>query len=382
MNVYLFYFITACQGAWFTESVWYFYFRQFTDYTTMGLIFALLNIFWITSELPTGVIADKLGRKFATTLGTALVTIGIILTATTTNFWLWIVSLAIQDLGRSFISGALEALVYDDLKAKHQENRYPHIAATKAIIITLAFAAATIIGGYVGHINLRLPYFIFAGVSLLSAIASLWLKETKDHRDLPESPIQTTINGIKQFKLPQLKPYLLLSWLLLFIYFVFDWGMIKPAIGVKFNYFERELALIYAATSIIAIFALKKLPDLRRSLGELNGLYLFSILIALMFGLAIFPLGILGFIPILVLGLVGNLIEPWISTIMNQHIDSKYRATTLSALQMVGRAPYLLINPAIGYLIDQQRTNLALFFLLSIMTVTILVNRFTLDQHH
>lgn len=377
-NTTLYYFIAACQAAWFTETVWYFYFRQFTDYTTMGIVFAILNIFWIAFEIPTGVIADKMGRKFSTILGTGIVTLGLFLTALAQGFWIWVAGLLIQNLGRAFVSGALEALIYDDLKAKGLEKSFDRIVATKSRIVTITYALAIISGGFLGHINLRIPYFIFSFVSLASTLASMVLIENR--KKITNKLSKTThffnftIEGLKQFKLPAVRPFLLLSWTLLFTYFVFDWGLTKPAMSVKFGYFEREQSIIFSLTSVLVFFLLGKLPLIRQKLGELFGLYVFNVILAASFLLAVFPLGVFGFIPIVIIEITGNFSDSWISITLNRHIDSQYRATALSALQMFGRLPYLLVNPLVGHLIDSNYTNIVFIIIAGIIALAISIN--------
>lgn len=381
-NIALYYFIAACQAAWFTETVWYFYFRQFTDYTTMGIVFAILNIFWIAFEVPTGVIADKLGRKFSTILGTGIVTVGLVLTAFAHNFWLWVIGLLVQNLGRAFVSGALEALMYDDLKLKGVERSFDRIVATKSRIVTITYALAIISGGFLGHINLRIPYFVFSVVSFASTVASLFLTEQRTSSftiDKTTHFMTHTLEGLKQFTLPAIKPFLLLSWTLLFTYFVFDWGLTKPAMSVKFGYFEREQSIIFSLTSVLVFFLLGKLPLIRKKLGELFGLYVFNAILAFSFLLAVFPLGLFGFVPIVVIEITGNFSDSWISVTLNRHLDSHYRATALSALQMFGRLPYLLVNPLVGHLIDANQTNTVFLILMGILSIALIVN-FTLSR--
>jgi hypothetical protein len=243
------------------------------------------------------------------------------------------------------------------------------------------YAVAVLSGGFLGHIDLRLPYLIFTLVSLISTFAALYLFEPPFSKENKKSNIQITLEGLKQFKLPSLKPYLLPAWLLLFIYFIFDWGMAKPAMGVKFGFFEREQGIIYTIISIIAVVAFRYLPEIRKKINNLNGLYLLNIVVLVAFSVALFPLGFLGFIPIMLIETVGSFSDPWISTIMNQHIDSRYRATTLSALQMVGRLPYLLINPIVGYLVDQNQTNTVFLMLIIIIVCVLGVSRLLSTRH-
>jgi len=368
-NIWLYYLISACQSAWFTEAVWYFYFRKFTDYSNMALWFSILNILWVGFEIPTGVIADKFGRKLSSFLGTLLVTVGIGVVAFTHGFWVWIVGLILENLGRAFVSGALEALVYDDLKSVNLDKIYGQVEADKSWIVTIVYVVAVISGGFIGKISLSLPYIVQMVVSGVSTVACLFLDEGKIQSDGEQSGLAFSIEGIKQFKKPGLRPYLITSWMVMAMYFLFDWGLAKPTMATKFGFFERGQGIVYGLAAVVGIIVLRNFEKIRKFIGDRNGLRWLNILMMICMMTAIFPLGIVGFLPIMIIENVGTIYEPWVLTIVNQHLESKYRATAISALNMFGQIPYILFNPIVGNLVEKGCVNLIFVMLAGIIGI-------------
>ena len=123
-NVLLFYLLTAFYSLWFVEAVWYFYWSKFASYTVIGLMFSVLTIVWIVAEIPTGAFADRYGRKLSVNIGAFLQAIGAVLLAAAPNIWWLFLGGFLENIGRAFISGSLEALVFDDLKADKSNQEF------------------------------------------------------------------------------------------------------------------------------------------------------------------------------------------------------------------------------------------------------------------
>ena len=145
-NVKLFYLIGGGMSFWLVEAVWYFYWSKLASFSQIGTIFAVLTLVWIFLEIPTGAIADMFGRKRSTIIGAFFLSLGSISLVIATNFWYLIIGGLLQNIGRAFISGSLEALVYDDLKKNNLEESYNDVIAAQTKIRYVAYAIATLVG--------------------------------------------------------------------------------------------------------------------------------------------------------------------------------------------------------------------------------------------
>lgn len=74
------------------------------------------------AEIPTGLIADKVGRKISIILAMAFQLLGEVLFLSAQNYTQFIFVAIIAGIGFAFQSGCLQALIYDSLKQQNKEG--------------------------------------------------------------------------------------------------------------------------------------------------------------------------------------------------------------------------------------------------------------------
>ena len=133
-------------------------------------------------EIPTGVIADTLGRRFSFLLSIAVLSV-------TTIFYLglWanggsLLAFAIvsvfMGLGFTFYSGAMEAWVVDALNTVDYQGELDRVFARGQMVTGVAMLIGTVGGGLLGQISLGLPYIVRAGLLVgLLFIALVGMRE-------------------------------------------------------------------------------------------------------------------------------------------------------------------------------------------------------------
>ena len=95
-----------------------------------ALMFAIETVFSICIflfEIPTGIIADKFGRKISLFLGTIFFGTSFLISGITLNIGIFIVGQIIGAIGLSLVSGADKALIYEN--AKYQNKTPQEISA-------------------------------------------------------------------------------------------------------------------------------------------------------------------------------------------------------------------------------------------------------------
>ena len=120
----------------------YFYLPVLTIYyQRRGLNFVQINSLWgiitatiFLTEIPTGLIADKIGRKKSVMIALFLQLIGEMAFIFAQNYFQFILISIIAGIGFAFQSGCIQALVYDSLKEDGKEDEMK-----KATGITGAF---------------------------------------------------------------------------------------------------------------------------------------------------------------------------------------------------------------------------------------------------
>jgi len=109
----------------------YFYLPYMTLYfLDRGLNFIQINSVWgivvltmFLTEVPTGLFADRFGRRKAIQAAVFLQFVGEFLFLFITEYWVLVIDAVIAGLGFAFGSGALEALVYDQLSAEGRQDQ-------------------------------------------------------------------------------------------------------------------------------------------------------------------------------------------------------------------------------------------------------------------
>jgi MFS family permease len=93
------------------------------DYTRMFVLQAWF-LFWVfVLEIPTGVVADKFGRKRSVAFGCVLFAADLLFFGLSRNYYLLFAAEFLGAVGMTLISGADQALLYDSLIALKEEER-------------------------------------------------------------------------------------------------------------------------------------------------------------------------------------------------------------------------------------------------------------------
>lgn len=101
------------------------FYIQLSGSMTLGMsIFSIITIISAISELPTGIISDKIGRKNTVIIGSFCSLMSVICLASSTNYFGLIISAIFQGLETAFFSGNNSAYIYDILKEENKEEDF------------------------------------------------------------------------------------------------------------------------------------------------------------------------------------------------------------------------------------------------------------------
>jgi MFS family permease len=139
-------------------------------------------------EIPTGVVADTVGRKASYLLGT------ITLSVTTGLYWLlwmwnspfiwWALVSVLLGLGFTFFSGAVEAWLVDALTSTGYEGSMEAVFGRGLVVSGIAMFVGSVLGGVIAQVtNLGVPFLIRAGVLVLMFLFAFFVM-----RDMGFSP--------------------------------------------------------------------------------------------------------------------------------------------------------------------------------------------------
>lgn len=376
----------------------------FTDFWALGAIWiiflqenglsltevALIDIAFFGSiflfEIPTGIIADKFGKKTSLILSAVVQFIGVISYGLSTDFLSYIISYVIWGLGITLMSGAKEALLYDEIKLQelsrgnaNYDNHYQKIFGVLLAAGSLSAALAVALGGFLGKIDLTYPIFLTAFVFLL---AGIWLLQIKEHKVVIKvSTRKNTLEAIKTVKSKKIFPIVLISLLTSgVVTSLIFW--IQPYMafnGIDLGWIGLFFSLSIVFSSLGSYFS-NYISNILKSLS-------FPILVACVAFLFILStwLGTGGVIAsYIIIRFLANVLNPYISKILNKSIASENRATSLSvigAFSTLFVLSYELISSRIIEEIsyDMYFLSSGLILLILAIPLTIIVGKYVLD---
>lgn len=151
-----------------------------------GDIFLLQGLFagaMALFEVPTGVVADRLGKRASLVLGQLVVCLGFVAYGFCGSFWSFaLVELTIA-LGLTLLSGADDALLFDLLEATGQTGAYTEHAGRNTTFRLVSYAACNIAGGLLAEaVSLRATLWASALGPGLAMVLALWLTDAAPPR--------------------------------------------------------------------------------------------------------------------------------------------------------------------------------------------------------
>ncbi len=124
----------------------------------------------VVFEVPTGVVADTIGRRASYLAGTVTLTIStllyVLLWQMEGPFWAWALVSALLGLGFTFFSGAVEAWLVDALTATGFDGELESVFGRGQVVTGAAMLTGSVAGGFVAEqFSLGTP-FVLRGVIL------------------------------------------------------------------------------------------------------------------------------------------------------------------------------------------------------------------------
>ncbi|HVF69770.1 MAG TPA: MFS transporter [Xanthomonadales bacterium] len=316
-------------------------------------------------DVPSGVIADRIGRKYTVSLGCLIFAAALLLYGSTPSFSIFLISEFLAALGLSLISGADEAILYEVLKENglEQESKkyFGRANSFKMAGILVGALSGSLIAG---HFELNVPTLLSAIPLLIAGIIAWTFTEPKVHSKKLEKidVIKNLKNGYVYLLRHKTLRLLALDMIVVWIAGYFVIWLYQPMLenaGVAIVYFGLFQALFVLAQIIVS----HNFSFLEKVFGSAKSYLRFSAIVTgLAFILvAVIPNVLTILIFVLFAGGFGLSRRVLMSSYMNKFIPSEQRATVLSSVSTFGRLSIALVNPIVGLIATQSIQFAALF---------------------
>ena len=318
------------------------------------LLQAIFSVVIVTLEVPSGWVADVLGRRWSLLAGMSLSTAGFALYCVSHGFWGFLGAELVLGLGASLVSGADSAMLYDTLAALDDTGAYRRGEGRMTSVGNFSEAAAAVLGGVLATVSLRTPFYVEAAMMTLTIPACLLMVEppraggpgagVTDLRSLLRVVRFATVDT------PALRAVLALSAVmgsstLTVVWFVQPW--LRDA-GLPLSGFGFVWAALNATVGVAAL----RSDAVATRLGE----HRTWVLLLVGVGVAYASMAIGPHLPLLPLMLlfyvVRGLGRPTYVDAINRLTPSDRRATVLSVGNLGTRLIFTVAGPPIGWMSD------------------------------
>ena len=345
------------------------------DIFQVMVVNALFTAGMVIFEVPTGVVADTIGRKVSFLLcisvlfGTTLLYVAA--AEFGWGFWAFCSISVLIGLGYTFFTGAVEAWLVDALDHTEYDKPHERVFARGQAVFSAAMLIGTVGGGFLGQVHLSLPYVARAAFLVPTFFITLLLMKDLGFEGRPLSVSnfggearKIFLEGIKYgWNQPVLRLCMLAAFVegLFFIYGWYSWQ----------RYFLDLLAreLVWVAGIVAALMAVSMIigntmvgrlstdASRRPAIIAVNSVIRATVILAAGLIGALTPpegrgVGVFTVVVILYLifGLSFGISNPIRMALVNRHIPSASRATVLSVDSLFNEGGGVVGQTGLGYL--------------------------------
>jgi MFS family permease len=304
----------------------------------------------VAVEVPTGVFADRFGRRRSMILGALTMVCSCLLAFQARDFATFAIAEALGALSIALCSGADSAYLYDLLAAHDRAHEYPRRESAASACHLIGCAIAFAGGGLLATHDLALPYVVTAGVAGVAAVVACLM-----HEERPTTrPSQSAFGRQTLGALAIVARNGRLAWIVGYSAVVFV--LLRATVYVYQPYLEERglgtssIGVVFAAVYLIAAGVAYQTHRLRAHFGDDRMLWgLLGVLAISFVGLAGAGSGPWMLALLVVQAVANGVYAPLTKPLLNREIeDSSRRAAILSVESMVRRAMMGVFAPLVG----------------------------------
>ena len=325
---------------------------SFTEIMVLQSISAVTVVLF---EVPTGAVADKIGRRESLLLGAFLWAISLGIYVMGNSFPMFMFAEVIFSLGATFKSGADNALIYDSLKIMGREKEFQSIEGKARSFALYAQAVGSIIAGFVYEVNTNLPFIFSVFFMLLTIIIALRFKEPPIEGKLGKYGINylEQIKESGKFIISHEKIKAIIIFTMMFFIFYrtafFYYQPYMESVKIPVRYF----GVLFFIFNITAAFASKRSHWIMEKTKP-KTLTFMALLMIISFVLMGTVKVWFGVFAILFQQIARGIYRPVTTKYLNKHIPSDKRATVLSFQSLACNLSVAIAFPLMGILKDHE----------------------------
>lgn len=169
------------------------------SYALGASIFSIAYIISALFDIPTGIFADKIGRKKTVILGAGASVLAVTLYATGINYWFLAAGAVFEGLSRAFYSGNNNALLHNLLSDEGMEHDYHVYLGKLSSMFQVALGASALLGALIANWNFSLIIWLSVIPQVICLLISLQITEREIVRENVGNAWSLFKKGVQSF---------------------------------------------------------------------------------------------------------------------------------------------------------------------------------------
>ncbi len=326
-------------------------------YTTNGLnstqiftIQAAFHLAVLLLEVPSGYLADVVGRRKTLFFGALFFPLGLALYAAGRSFAAFVCAEAVLAVSVSMRSGCDSAMLFDSLRQLGRQGEYKRFEGRCALVARTGTAVSSVAGGLLAMVFLRLPFLVNVASALFMPAVAFSMSEPEREPRRSKNPLLDILRICRNcLQQSHIRPVLLSCGLLMASQLTALWAyfLLYKELGIGVGWF----GVLFAVFQLAGALGGSRSHAFSERFGAKAALVLallspvFYILLGLRPSLWLLPL-----VP--ANALLWNLAYPVLLERLNLAVGSDVRATVLSLAGMTGSVTFIVVSPLFGRLVD------------------------------
>ncbi len=322
----------------------FFYFHDrgigLQDYTTLISVYYLAMT---VAEIPTGILADRFGKKLTMILGPTVLGSGFWIICSFDGFAAFCAGEAVLGLGHALLSGPPSALLFQSLATRNRQGDFLNQESKVHSIRLFGTGGAFLIGGLIVQFwGISLSIAVTGALCFIATLAAFGLRDIH----AAEKPTSRNLlaSARRDLRIPAVR-WIVAYFVILFALLRFPFHTYQPFLSDAGATHPLFVGGLFFTLNMVAAPCSRYLPQLIERFGERRVFWAMPLALAGSFmvmagqingiGIALF------FAHQIPFGMHWSLIQGF----ANHHLEDASRATVLSVLSFAGRLCFVILFP-------------------------------------
>lgn len=377
INAYYFFHLFGNMAFWLPIYALFFLAREL-NFETILYLYAVDTLSQTLLEVPSGVLADRLGRRPILMLGCLAQAAGYLLIAFGGGIPLYVVGMVLHGAALAFVSGADSAFIYDTLASADRAGEFKQVEGRAYMYNLLGWGGAGLLGGFVAERSMAAPFVLSAVTSFLAFFVIATGIEP------PRQMTRTTMRRLTSEAVTVLRRNGRVRAVIAFSSILF--GLLL--VGHKFSQPYLQMAgidlklfgVVYFVWLICAAVSANYSEWVEKKLGRTAYLFLLPVLAGLPFLYWGWRQTVFGAVIAVTHQFVWGTLRPQMAGMINAEVSASVRATVLSMAGLGSSLVYVLAAAMVGGVADHRGLPTAVLYLGAALIVVGLITAVPLTR--